>query len=46
MPELSYGSHMFQDLVEAGIFYCALWRDSVRDKLDIEKWIDKSGLLL
>ena len=24
MPELSYGSHMFQDLVEAGIFYCAL----------------------
>ena len=27
MPELSYGSHMFQDLVEAGIFYCALWGD-------------------
>ena len=27
MPELSYGSHMFQDLVEAGIFYCAVWND-------------------
>ena len=24
---MSYGSHMFQDLVEAGIFYCALWGD-------------------
>ena len=23
MPELSYGSHMFQDLVEADILYCA-----------------------
>ena len=27
MPELSYGSHMFQDMVETGIFYCALWGD-------------------
>lgn len=27
MPELSYGSHMFQDLVEADILYCALWND-------------------
>ena len=27
MPELSYGSHMFQDLVEAGIFYAAVWMD-------------------
>ena len=27
MPELSYGSHMFQDLVEAGIFYSAIWND-------------------
>ena len=25
MPELSYGSHMFQDLVEAGSFYVALY---------------------
>ena len=28
MPELSYGSHMFQDLVEADIFYSAVWNDS------------------
>ncbi|MCD8068426.1 MAG: PEP/pyruvate-binding domain-containing protein [Lachnospiraceae bacterium] len=27
MPELSYGSHMFQDLVEADIFYSAVWND-------------------
>ena len=27
MPELSYGSHMFQDLVEADIFYAAIWND-------------------
>ena len=26
-PELSYGSHMFQDLVEYGILYCAVWND-------------------
>lgn len=25
MPELSYGSHFFQDLVEAGIFYSAIF---------------------
>ncbi|MFC3768110.1 PEP/pyruvate-binding domain-containing protein [Paenibacillus sp. GCM10012303] len=25
MPELSYGSHFFQDLVESGIFYAALF---------------------
>ena len=27
MPELSYGSHMFQDLVEAEIFYTAIFRN-------------------
>ena len=25
VPELSYGSHFFQDLVETGIFYVALF---------------------
>ena len=31
MPELSYGSHFFQDLVESGIFYAAIFdgRDEV-----------------
>lgn len=28
MPELSYGSHLFQDLVETGIFYAALFDGS------------------
>ena len=27
VPELSYGSHFFQDLVEAGTFYTALHQD-------------------
>lgn len=27
MPELSYGSHMFQDLVEAEMIYCAIWNN-------------------
>lgn len=27
MPELSYGSHFFQDLVETGIFYIALFKE-------------------
>ena len=25
MPELSYGSHMFQDMVEADMIYGAIW---------------------
>ena len=28
MPELSYGSHFFQDLVETGIFYLALFPEN------------------
>lgn len=28
MPELSFGSHFFQDLVEADIFYLALFPDA------------------
>ncbi len=28
MPELSYGSHFFQDLVEAGILYSAVFEGS------------------
>ena len=36
MPELSYGSHMFQDLVEAEIFYCAIWNDKRTLRYDPE----------
>jgi hypothetical protein len=28
MPELSYGTHFFQDLIETGIFYLALFPDT------------------
>jgi len=28
MPELSFGSHFFQDLVEGEIFYCAIFENS------------------
>lgn len=28
MPDLSYGSHMFQDLVEADIIYGAIWNNA------------------
>lgn len=28
MPDISYGSHFFQDLVESGIFYAALFQGS------------------
>lgn len=30
MPELSYGSHFFQDLVESGVFYIALFKEQER----------------
>ena len=48
MPELSYGSHFFQDLVETGIFYVALFdnksdvvfnEDKLRAKENIVKQI-------
>ncbi len=33
-PELSYGSHFFQDLVEAGIFYAALYQGEAGCEFD------------
>lgn len=48
MPELSYGSHMFQDLVEAHIFYGAIFEDErtrlyqpeLLDEFDTESYLD------
>jgi hypothetical protein len=37
MPELSFGTHFFQDLVETGIFYIAIFPDS-REVLFNESW--------
>jgi len=36
-PELSYGSHIFQDLVEAEIFYTAVFRDQKTIRFAPEK---------
>jgi hypothetical protein len=41
MPELSFGTHFFQDLVETGIFYIALFTDK-EGVLFNDKWF--SGL--
>ena len=37
MPELSYGSHFFQDLVEAGILYSAVFRDDTSLAFDADR---------
>jgi hypothetical protein len=36
MPELSFGSHFFQDLVESGIFYVALFPERAGTTLNLE----------
>lgn len=45
MPELSYGSHFFQDLVETGIFYAAMFGGSGQAGLNAEKLTAGSNLL-
>ncbi|MDO4274495.1 MAG: PEP/pyruvate-binding domain-containing protein [Eubacteriales bacterium] len=45
MPELSYGSHFFQDLVESGVFYIALFKEQEgvifhEERLDGENLLD------
>ena len=42
MPELSFGSHFFQDLVEADIFYVALFPDSEGCFID-NTWISEQA---
>ena len=44
MPELSYGSHMFQDMVEAEIFYSALWEDRRKLAYDPELFAEEENL--
>ena len=41
MPELSFGTHFFQDLVETNIFYVALFPGK-KDVLFNAKWLAKS----
>jgi len=45
MPELSYGSHLFQDLVESGIFYAAIF-DGQKDVIfNTDRILTKKNLL-
>jgi hypothetical protein len=42
-PELSFGSHFFQDLVEAGIFYVAIFEGQEGVVLNAEKVLGKEN---
>ncbi len=44
MPELSYGSHFFQDLVESGVFYIALFKEQSGVLLNEEKLLGENRL--
>ncbi|MGN0403813.1 MAG: PEP/pyruvate-binding domain-containing protein [Bariatricus sp.] len=44
MPELSYGSHFFQDMVESGIFYTALFQG--REQVFFQERLLKGSNLL
>lgn len=44
MPELSYGSHFFQDLVESGVFYIALFKEQ-KNVVFHEEMLKKENLL-
>ena len=46
MPELSYGSHFFQDLVETGIFYTALFGEKEGVIFRPEVFLEKENLLM
>jgi hypothetical protein len=45
MPELSFGSHFFQDLVEADIFYLALFPDTFPCTLNSDWLYQRTNLL-
>lgn len=44
MPELSYGSHMFQDLVESDIFYAAVFENENTLVFNREFWKGKNNI--
>lgn len=44
MPELSYGSHFFQDLVESGIFYAAIFNGREKVVLHENKILNKKNI--
>ena len=44
MPELSYGSHMFQDMVEAEMTYSAIWNDQKTLQYDPDLLADERDI--
>ena len=45
MPELSYGSHFFQDIVESNIFYIALFQGDSQVHFNEEKILAHPNIL-
>jgi hypothetical protein len=45
MPELSFGTHFFQDLVESDIFYAALFPQKEGVVFNKDKLLERSNLL-
>jgi hypothetical protein len=45
MPELSFGSHMFQDLVEAEIYYGAIFENEKRLEFNKEMLYEHPNIL-
>jgi len=45
MPELSYGSHFFQDLVESGIFYVAIFEGQKDVIFNTGRILEKENIL-
>ncbi|MBP1153994.1 MULTISPECIES: PEP/pyruvate-binding domain-containing protein [unclassified Paenibacillus] len=45
MPELSYGSHFFQDLVETGIFYVAIFDEQRDVVLHLSRILERENML-
>jgi hypothetical protein len=45
MPELSYGSHFFQDMVESDIFYAAVFDGYPEVSYNPEYVMDRKNLL-
>lgn len=46
MPELSYGTHFFNDLVETGIFYASIFGDDNTKKFKPDFFKNKRNILL
>jgi hypothetical protein len=45
MPELSFGSHFFQDIVESGIFYAAIFEGEPDVTFRAEQILDRANIL-